>query len=180
QNLVEMFEPVGTPAKRGAERGNEAVSDGRHGGGLEAFEPRVAPVPCAGYDSVSIHGSSRSHEDPRRLHRLCYRTARLFVFLRLFVGSGHMRCSLPLTYVMRSTNWVSAPALACAPLSMIEQNGHAVTTVFAPVARSCANRTSLIRQPGSSSLVANNRPPPAPQQYGLSRLRSGSWMSAPK
>ena len=57
---------------------------------------------------------------------------------------------------------------------MIEQNGHAVTTVSAPVARSCLNRTSLMRDPGSSSLSANSRPPPAPQQNGFSRLRSGS------
>ena len=57
---------------------------------------------------------------------------------------------------------------------MIEQNGHAVTTVPAPVSCSCLNRTSLMRVPGSSSLSANSSPPPAPQQYGLSRLRSGS------
>src|ERR1700730_15160381 len=55
-----------------------------------------------------------------------------------------------------------ACALASAPFSMIEQNGHAVTTVAAPVSRSCWNRTSLIREPGSSSLSAKSRPPPAP------------------
>ena len=63
---------------------------------------------------------------------------------------------------------------------MIEQNGQAVTTVFAPVACSCLKRTSLMREPGSSSLSANSSPPPAPQQNGFSRLRSGSLMSAPK
>src|SRR5580765_473602 len=69
------------------------------------------------------------------------------------------------TNVMRSTNWTSlAGALVCAPLSMIEQNGQAVTTVLAPVAVSCLNRTSLMRLPGSSSLSANSSPPPAPQQ----------------
>src|SRR5438094_8518473 len=86
---------------------------------------------------------------------------------RGFQPSG---CILPLTYVIRSTNWISptgppaAPALAEAPLSMIEQNGHAVTTVVAPVSRSCLKRTSLMRDPGSSSLSANSSPPPAPQQ----------------
>ena len=75
---------------------------------------------------------------------------------------------------------VGAGALACAPFSMIEQNGQAVTTVSAPVACSCLKRTSLMREPGSSSLSANSSPPPAPQQYGFSRLRSGSLMSAPK
>src|SRR5438270_2126900 len=86
---------------------------------------------------------------------------------RGFQPSG---CILPLTYVIRSTNWISptgppaAPALAEAPLSMIEQNGHAVTTVAAPVSRSCLKRTSLMRDPGSSSLSANSSPPPAPQQ----------------
>ena len=57
--------------------------------------------------------------------------------------------------------------------------GQAVTTVAAPVSRSCWNRTSLIREPGSSSLSAKSRPPPAPQQYGLPRLRTGSLRSAP-
>src|SRR5207237_5769618 len=85
----------------------------------------------------------------------------------------------PSTYVMRSTNCVSAPALACAPFSMLEQNGHALTTVAAPVACSCLKRRSLMRLPGSSSLSAKSSPPPAPQQYGLSRLRSGSFTSPP-
>ena len=49
---------------------------------------------------------------------------------------------------------------------MIEQNGHAVTTVLAPVARSCLKRTSLMREPGSSSLSANSSPPPAPHSTG--------------
>src|SRR5439155_21491759 len=95
-------------------------------------------------------------------------------------------CILPLTYVIRSTNWISptgppaAPALAEAPLSMIEQNGHAVTTVVAPVSRSCLKRTSLMRDPGSSSLSANSRPPPGAQQQGLARFRTGSVTSAPK
>ena len=31
-----------------------------------------------------------------------------------------------------------------------------------------------MREPGSSSLSANSSPPPAPQQYGFSRLRTGS------
>ncbi len=63
---------------------------------------------------------------------------------------------------------------------MIEQNGQAVTTVFAPVAWSCLKRTSLMRVPCSSSLSLNSSPPPAPQQYGLSRFRSTSLMSPPK
>src|SRR5262249_26602890 len=97
------------------------------------------------------------------------------------VARRHARgWSLPLTNVMRSTNCTSAPALACAPLSMIEQNGQAVTTVSAPVSRSCLKRTSLMRPPGSSSLSAKRRPPPAPQQYGLSRLRIGSAIWPPK
>src|SRR5262249_1260894 len=97
------------------------------------------------------------------------------------VAAGHARgCSRPSTNVIRSTNCVSPPALACAPFSLIAQNGHAATTVPAAVACSCLKRTSLIRLPGSSSLSANSRPPPAPQQYGLSRLRSGSRRSAPK
>src|SRR6185312_8555711 len=95
-------------------------------------------------------------------------------------GVAHIRS---FTNVIRSTNCTFAAgddvALDWAPLSMIEQNGHAVTTVPAPVAVSCLNRTSLMRLPGSSSLSANSSPPPAPQQYGLSRLRSGSLMSPP-
>src|SRR5262249_12303687 len=88
--------------------------------------------------------------------------------------------SLPSTSLIRALNCVSARALGLAPFSMIEQNGQAVTTVAAPVACSCLKRTSLMRRPGSSSLSANSSPPPAPQQYGLSRLRSGSRRSAPK
>jgi len=40
-----------------------------------------------------------------------------------------------LTNVIKSTNWISpaSGALVCAPFNMIEQNGHAVTTVLAPV-----------------------------------------------
>ena len=52
---------------------------------------------------------------------------------------------------------VSACALACAPFSMIEQNGHAVTTVSAPVACSCLNRTSLMREPGLLFLVGEQQ-----------------------
>ena len=43
----------------------------------------------------------------------------------------------------------AAGSLACAPFSIIEQNGQAVTTVSAPVLRSCLKRTSLMREPGS-------------------------------
>ena len=64
------------------------------------------------------------------------------------------------------------PALAWAPFSMIEQNGQAITIVSAPVACSCSKRAWLIRLPGSCS--SNSSPPPAPQQNGLSSLRTGS------
>ena len=46
------------------------------------------------------------------------------------------RVSRLFTNVIKSTNWMFSPpagALACAPFSMIVQNGHAVTTVPAPV-----------------------------------------------
>ena len=39
---------------------------------------------------------------------------------------------------------------------------------------------SLIREPASASVSSNSNPPPAPQQYGLSRLRTGSATSPPK
>src|SRR5215831_13786699 len=78
--------------------------------------------------------------------------------------------SLSLTKVIRSTKVTSLAgglALVCAPFNMIEQKGQAVTTVSAPVARSCLNLTSLMREPGTSSLSAKSNPPPAPQQKGF-------------
>ena len=51
--------------------------------------------------------------------------------------------------------------------------------VVAPVSWSCLKRTSLMRDPGSSSLSAKSSPPPAPQQYGFSRFLTGSFTSAP-
>ena len=50
----------------------------------------------------------------------------------------------------------SALALDCAPFSMIEQNGHAITTVPAPVACSCSKRSWLMRFPDSCS--SNSKP----------------------
>ena len=50
---------------------------------------------------------------------------------RVASRTGHALFSRPFTNVIRSTNCTSRRgALACAPFSMIEQNGQAVTTVL--------------------------------------------------
>ena len=60
---------------------------------------------------------------------------------------------------------------------MTMQNGHAVATVSAPVARAWRVRSALIRVPRVSSI--HIRPPPAPQQKVWRPLASISRSSTP-
>ena len=98
---------------------------------VEVLEPSVRQRSVA--PSAAISAIADGGDRAPAFEAACARDARQCAGgRRRSLAITRLLLQLPLTNVIRSTNCMSrrAPRCACAPFSMIEQNGQAVTTVL--------------------------------------------------